>query len=164
MSQKAEVIFRQAVAYMAGAMAVRRVFRPLEKTEDFESLPYLLNVSFGIELLLKALIGLEKVIPRSHKYVALFNELSGSKRIKVLHNYRRSRNMPELTEQTFLGELQNFENTFVDWRYIYEADSGYTRLDINGLVAFANSLLEVAKSTRDDWQGYAALIDRAKNE
>ena len=84
---KAEVMFRQGVAYAAGAMSVQKKLEPYLSQENYEPLPFILNLSFAIELLLKSLLKLENKTTRGHKYIPLFNELSAQTQSKIVVAY-----------------------------------------------------------------------------
>ncbi len=63
---KTEVIFRQAIAYASGAMAINSILKPRRNMANYEPLPYILCLSFSIELLFKSLLSCYKKSTRGH--------------------------------------------------------------------------------------------------
>lgn len=160
-TQKAEVIFRQAVAYAAGAMAIDQVLTPNRTFNNFEPLPYIMNLSFAIELFMKALLRCEGKDCRGHKYLSLFNKLSSSNQRALFLAYKKKRRRNNMSQDEFKNEISSINNTFARWRYVYE--SANIALAMERLVAFANATMDANIEKQPTWKCYGKLVSRAKN-
>lgn len=159
-TQEAEVIFRQAVAYAAGAMAINEVLTPDKTVDNFEPLPYILNLSFAIELFMKALLKCESKDCRGHLYLSLFDKLSDTNQRALLSAYRQKRRNTNMSQDEFRNEISSINNTFVQWRYVYESKN--TTLRMRCLVAIANAAMDTNLKKQPTWKCYRKLIGRAK--
>ncbi len=159
LKQKAPVIFKQAVAYAAGAMSINKVLRPRYSIENYEPLPYFLCLSFSIELLLKSLLASLNIQGRGHDFINLTKELPEGELRLLEDKYFSLRNTDEIPPKDFFVELEEVKNMFVDWRYIYEKDDGYTTFEINYLLSFANALLSLCQQLHPEWRDKTTLLD-----
>jgi len=158
---KAEVIFRQAVAYAAGAMSVNTKLKPGQSQSNYEPLPFILNLSFAIELYLKAMLKIEGKSIRGHKYIPLFNQLSDAIKVAIVTEYGKERKNNNMDLNTFISEITPFDDSFADWRYIFEKSSGTTNLEIYWLVSLANACMNITILNNPTWAKYKSLINQA---
>lgn len=86
--------------------------------------PFVVNAAFGIELYLKALAAKDGVLLRGHELVKLYESLPRTAQQEidaVIPKCAASRKLGE--PPRFLAYLTDLNNTFVDWRYSYEAET-----------------------------------------
>ena len=159
-TQKGEVIFRQAVAYAAGATAIDQVLTPQNTFDNCEPLPYILNLSFAIELFLKALLKCEGKDCRGHQYISLFDKLSHNNQRALFSACKQKRRDNSMSEDEFRNEISSISKTFAQWRYIYESHKAALKMQY--LVALANATMDTNLEKQPTWKAYRKLISRAR--
>ncbi len=159
---QAHMIFRQAMAYAAGAMAINKVLTPHLTYRDHEPLPYIMNMSFAIELLFKALLAYEDRPTKVHQFDKLLNNLSAHKRKEIQNLYKAERKYRTMTSKQFQEEVKAISNTFTRWRYLFEPDKVNSELKMGHLVGLANACVTANVNNCPSWQRYKRIIKRAK--
>ena len=103
--------------------------------------PFTVNAAFACELYIKAILihtSADGTIPKLHKLDELFNLLpeDAKTQIEALFNKQYKHNL--------LSLVSEISNAFIEWRYAFENG---VKVNITGLLAFANSLQEYVDAT-----------------
>jgi hypothetical protein len=131
-----QTIFSQARMYNDAYLMLKS---SMDKTGELNVIsPMLMNLCFSIELLMKAYILFENkdiikysellsngISIRGHKYSDLFNKIKPEYKKDILLELSEKLNIPTIDESAFKQILieQNCDNSFAEWRYIFEQDS-----------------------------------------
>ena len=129
-------VFKQASMYNEGYLMFKS---SMDKSKVLNLIsPMLMNLCFSIELLLKTYILFDNkdiyhyseleergISIRGHKYSDLFKKINEQYKKNILTELSRTMNLPSIDEEVFKQILikQNCDNSFAEWRYIFEQDS-----------------------------------------
>lgn len=85
------------------------------KDNEFEIplIPSIVCIAFATELYLKAVLTIENNLVKSHELKKLFNALFKDTKDSIIQNLK-------LTVTVFEMKLDEANNAFVEWRYVYE--------------------------------------------
>jgi hypothetical protein len=118
-----QAIFNQAFAFAntSATLYERDLRRPPRK--GISAAPFVVNAAFGIELYLKALGQKHGVSIRGHELLKLHNALP-SKALAEIEAVipRCAANRALGQSPNFIAYLENLNDTFVEWRYLYELE------------------------------------------
>jgi hypothetical protein len=114
--------------------------RPLPNNRiEMLASPAVVCLAFSIEVGLKAIILSEGNTAFGHKFVDLFEKVSLDAQSAIIKEVGRDKS-------SFEAALQAANNTFTDWRYIYE--SGGANADIEFLVKLADAIQNSAEAAK----------------
>ena len=108
-------LFNEAVSFYELAECGRK-YIPEQKSVESQ-IPYIINLSFGAELLLKLLLieegkTIKEVEKLSHNLKLLYNELSSETKEQIYMQFKRPL-VYKIDE-----EMERVNRAFVDWRYL----------------------------------------------
>jgi hypothetical protein len=116
-------ILSQAVGFMNTSAHLYDQDLRRSPFKSLSAAPFVVNAAFSIELYLKALAQKHGVALRGHELTKLYKALPEKARREV------EAVIPGCANERSLGEPPNFplylkslNNTFVEWRYLYEAE------------------------------------------
>jgi hypothetical protein len=122
-ASKFRAILRQAIGFMntSAHLYDQDLRRPPFKWES--AAPFVVNAAFSIELYLKAIAQKHGAALRGHELTKLYKALPSKARTEIEAVIPRCASSRSLGEPpNFVSYLKNLNNTFVEWRYIYESE------------------------------------------
>ena len=103
--------------------------------------PFTVNAAFACELYMKAIFihnSSDGTIPKLHKLDELFDKLPKDAKVQIEALFSKQ------YKHDLLSLLSEISNAFIEWRYAFENG---VKINITGLLAFANALQEYVDST-----------------
>ncbi len=120
----AQRTFRQAAAFNGVAAQIWPQLRTDNPALANVAAPFVVNITFAIELFLKTIAALEERKVRGHQLDALFRSLPVSVQGTLEHRFPTALRHYGFQEEKSLSEaLADAGNAFVEWRYTHERDA-----------------------------------------
>lgn len=108
--------------------------------------------ALSAELYLKCLLYISgKKVPRGrkgHDLSALYQRLETNLQQQIVSNFKSTKHDP----QKILDLIDEFKDTFMDWRYIYERQMNNFLLNFKALRAFVQALDKTVREERPQWE------------
>jgi len=140
-----ELIFRQAIYFIKLALDIRNKDLSSFPGNSQGFVPFVVNATFGAELLIKCLLRIHGQSKNTHTLTALFKQLPNKIKDKI--NKCKKHIEPQFEVDStllFKDHLKVINNEFEEWRYIYEKD--FAHFDIPTVLLVLNVLHDVASS------------------
>lgn len=116
----AEEIFSSAVAFANTSAHLYERGLKKQPTKGASIVPFVVNSAFAIELYFKALARKHDVTLRGHELLNLYTALPKKALVEIEMAIPGCANDRKIVSPNFVGYIQELNNAFVIWRYIFE--------------------------------------------
>ncbi|MEN0679083.1 hypothetical protein [Plesiomonas shigelloides] len=148
---KEKAIFNQAVSF---GKVVMNIYHSGLSSKPWDLLiipPFVVNSAFCVEMYLKCLLEMNGEMKSVHSLILLFDRLP--QKVKLLINEKMAEMVSEFpfgSNGDFRQRLSVISNAFVNWRYIYESESG--TINVQDVILIMRVLDCIARSELNNKQ------------